>query len=100
MEGNLLVSIFDENQLRTIVEDAVKKVMLELKEDAPEVDEWLTSEQVCKMLHISKSTLVNHRKRNLITSHKLQGKLLFSREEILHKIKKLRQFKSLEESMQ
>ncbi len=97
-DGQLLLMI-SEDQLKSIVESSVRKIMLELKEDVPEVDEWLTSEQVCKMLHISKSTLVNYRKRNEITSHKLQGKLLFNRIEILAKITKIRQFKSVAELM-
>lgn len=96
---NVLLSIISEDQLTNIVESAVRKIMLELKEDVPEVDEWLTSAQVCAMFHISKSTLVNYRKRNEITSHKLQGRLLFNHTEILSKIKKLRQFKSVEDSM-
>lgn len=93
---------FDEDDklfLKGVVEDAVRKIMLELKEDVPEVDEWLTSAQVCAMFHISKSTLVNYRKRNEITSHKLQGRLLFNHTEILSKIKKLRQFKSVLDSV-
>ncbi|MCH7724462.1 MAG: helix-turn-helix domain-containing protein [Bacteroidetes bacterium] len=98
---NVLLSVIGENDLKVIIEDAVRKIMLELKENTSEgeVDEWLTSQQVCKLLHISKSTLVNYRKKNLITSHKLEGRLLFSHTEILSKIKKLRQFKSVEESM-
>ena len=95
---------FDEDDklfLKGIVEDAFRKIMSELKENTSEgeVDEWLTSQQVCKLLHISKSTLVNYRKKNLITSHKLQGRLLFNHTEILSKIKKLRQFKSVEVSV-
>jgi len=93
---------FDEDDklfFKGVVEDSFRKIMLELKQDTPEVDEWLTSAQVCAMFHISKSTLVNYRKRNEITSHKLQGKLLFERTEILSKIKKLRQFKSVEDSV-
>ncbi len=96
---NVLLSLIGEDQLISIVESAVRKIMLELKEPAPEVNKWLTSEQVCQMLHISKSTLVNYRKRNVIASHKLEGKLLFRAEEILNKIAKIRQFKSVQESM-
>ncbi len=91
---NVLLSVIGENDLKVIIEDAFRKIMLELKEDIPEVDEWLTSEQVCQMLHISKSTLVNYRKRNVIASHKIEGKLLFRAEEILAKINKIKVFKS------
>ncbi len=59
---SVLLSIIGEDQLTNIVEDAVRKVMLELKEDAPQIDEFLTSRQVCKLLHISMSSIINWRK--------------------------------------
>lgn len=102
LEGNkenVLLSLIGESDLRVIIEDCVRKVMSEQKKDAPEIDEWLTSEQVCNMLHISKSTVVNWRSSGKLKSHKIGNRILFNHTEILSKIKKLRQFKSLEESV-
>ena len=96
---NVLLSLIGEDQLKNIVEDVVRKVMLELKEGAPEVDEFLTSEQVCKMLHISKSTIVNWRSSGKLKSHKIGSRILFKREEVLAKINELRPFRNVEESM-
>lgn len=94
---NVLLSIIGESDLRIIIEDCVRKVMLELKEDVPEVDEFLTSGKVCKLLHVSKSTIVNWRKAGKLKSHKIGGRILFKREDILAKIAELRPFRSVED---
>ena len=91
---NVLLSLIGEEQLKSIVESAVRKIMLELKEDAPEVDEWLTSDQVCKLLHVSKSTIVNWRSSGKLISHKISNRILFKREDVLSKISELRPFRS------
>ena len=93
---NVLLSLIGEDRLKSIVETAVKKIMLELKEDAPQIDEWLTSEQVCKLLHISKSSVVNWRRSGKLESHKIGSRILFKREQVLAKINELRPFRSVE----
>lgn len=93
---NVLLSLIGEDQLKSIVENAIRKIMLELKENTPKVDEWLTSKQVCKMLHVSKSTIVNWRNTGKLKSHKIGGRILFKREDILAKIAELRPFRSVE----
>ena len=79
-EENVLLSVIGEDRLRSIVESAVRKIMLELKEEAPQVDEWLTSDQVCQLLHVSKSTVVNWRASGKLKSHKIGSRILFKRE--------------------
>ena len=93
---SVLLSLIGEEQLKSIVESAVRKIMLELKEDAPEVDEWLTSDQVCRLLHVSKSTIVNWRSAGKLKSHKIGSRILFKREQVLAKINELRPFMSVE----
>ena len=85
-----LLSLIGADELKSIVENAVRKIMLELKEGAPEVDEFLTSEQVCKMLHISKSTVVNWRSAGKLKSYKIGNRILIKREDVLSKINELR----------
>ncbi|MCZ6703428.1 MAG: helix-turn-helix domain-containing protein [Ignavibacteria bacterium] len=93
---NVLLSVIGESDLKVIIENCVRKVMLELKEDAPQIDEFLTSHQLCSMLHISMSTIVNWRKTGKLKPHKIGGKILFKREDILTKIAEIRQFRSVE----
>ncbi len=93
---SVLLSIIGESELRILIEDAVKKVMLELKEDVPKIDEWLTTEQVCKLLHISKSSVVNWRRSGKLKPHKIGGRILFKREQVIAKINELRPFRSVE----
>ena len=96
-EDKKLILMIDADDLKNIFADEAKKIILELKqadtkEDTPR---WINSKEVCKLLGISKSTLVNYRKRNEITAHKLQGKLLFDYAEISSKINKIKQFESV-----
>jgi len=99
IKENQLLLMITEDHLKSIIESSIKKIMLELREDAPEVDEWLTSKQVCKMLHVSKSTLVNWRSSGKLISHKLGSRLYFKREEILSKIAKIKVFESVLDSV-
>jgi len=94
---SLLLSLIGADELKSIVEAAVRKIMLELKEDTPEVDEFLTTRQLAKLLHVSISTIVNWRKTGKVKSHKIGSKILFKREEILLKIKELRPFRSVQD---
>ena len=93
-KGSQLLLLIGADELKSIVEDAVRKVMLELKEDAPQIDEFLTSRQLCSMLHVSISTIVNWRKAGKLKPRKIGGRILFRREDILTKIDELRQFRS------
>ena len=95
-KGSQLLSLIGADELKSIVEAAIRKIMLELKEDTPVLDEWLTTKQVCKKLHVSKSTIVNWRNSGKLKSHKIGNRILFKREQILAKIKELRPFRSAE----
>jgi len=96
--GNVLVSILSEDQLRNLIEDVLRKVLPELKEkeSATQLDEFLTSIQVCNLLHVSKSTIVNWRSAGKLKSHKIGNRILFKREQVLARIKELRPFRSVE----
>jgi len=97
--GSLMVSIIGEDQIRVIVEDSVRKVMRELKENATQIDEYLTQKELCKLLHISMSTIVNWRKAGKLKPHKIGNRILFKREDILQKITEIREFRSVEDSV-
>ena len=96
---NVLLSLIGADELKSIVEAAIRKIMLELKEDVPEVDEYLTTRQLAKLLHVSIGTIVNWRGSGKLKSHKIGNRILFKREDILTKIKELRPFRSVEDSM-
>ena len=91
IENNKLLLMISENQLTSIIENAVKKAMVELsiKDDAPP-DEWLTSPELGKWLKISPSTIVNWRRNGKIKAHKINGRVLFKRTQVLKKINELR----------
>ncbi len=93
---NVLLSLIGADELKSIVEAAIRKIMLELREPVHEVDEFLTTEQVCKLLKVSRSTIINWRAAGKLESHKIGNRILFKREEILSKIKELRPFRSVE----
>ena len=92
---NVLLSLIGEEQLKSIVEAAIRKIMLELKEDAPVLDEWLTTDEVCKLLKVCKSTVSNWRNSGKLESHKINGRVLFQREQVIAKIKELRPSRSV-----
>ena len=83
------------DELKTIFADAAKKIILELKQDTPMLDEWLTTKQVCDLLHVSKGTITNWRNAGKLESHKINGRVLFQREQVLAKINKIKQFESV-----
>ena len=55
-----------------------------------EPEEYLTRQQVAKMLHIDLSSLHNWRKRGIITAYQIGGRILFRRSSIEKKIVELK----------
>jgi len=93
-DGKLFALNFNEELLIGIVKNAVREVMAELKEDTPVLDEWLTTKEVCDLLHVSKGTIFNWRATGKLETHKIGQRILFNREEILAKINKIKVHKS------
>lgn len=97
-ESQLLLMI-GADDLKNIFEDVAKKIILELKQDTPVLDEFLTTEQVCKLLKVSRGTIINWRAAGKLESHKIGQRILFKREEILAKINRIKVYKSEGELM-
>lgn len=54
----------------------------ERPEATPQQMEWLDTNDVCRLLHISRKTLWKWSKRGLFTPSKVEGKVFYSRTEI------------------
>lgn len=82
METINIQKIIDEIAAK-IAERLNLAVMNGHRNNSDEQEKWFTVEQVCKQLHITKSTLYNHRNKGLITPAKYVGrKPLFNQESI------------------
>ena len=95
---SLLVSVVNEDQLKSIVENAVRKIMLEIKEkeSASQLDEYLTQGELAKLLKVSLSTINNWKLAGKLKFHKIGARVLFKREDVLAKIAEIRRFRSVE----
>ena len=54
----------------------------ERPEATPQYAEWIDSNDVCRLLHISRKTLWKWTKRGLFTPSKVEGRVFYSRTEI------------------
>jgi len=93
-DSKLFALNFNKELLIGIVKNAVREVMAELKEPAHQEDEWLTTKQVCDLLHVSKGTIVNWRNSGKLEFHKAGNRILFQREQVLAIITKIKVYKS------
>ena len=71
--------------MATLIAEKLREVLTDSqqRENTPVREVWLTTEQVCEQLHITKSTLYRHRRDGYIVPDKYIGrKPLFSRKTI------------------
>lgn len=87
---NVLLLMITEDHLKSIIESSIKKIMLELKEDVPKIDEYLNQKETCQLLKISLSTLNNWRAAGKLKFFKIENRILIKREDIISKINELR----------
>lgn len=67
--------------LNSFIKEKGKALLLALlKETQPK--DFLTTKEMCNYLHISKSTLERWRKKGVIKSYGVEGRVYFSRDEV------------------
>lgn len=83
MSGNFIMLNMDE--LRQVITEIVEGICDRNRQNevpSVEEDEWLTRDEVCKMLHITYTTLWRKEEEGTITKHKMGRRNLYSKKEI------------------
>lgn len=82
MQGNFIMVNSDD--LRQIVAEMVEELSAQPSQGnmANGESEWLSREDVCRILHITFTTLWRKEKEGLITRHKIGRRNLYSKKEI------------------
>lgn len=78
MEEMIMVPADEWDDMKKTVEDLSKKMALLLNRDM----EYMTQQEVCELLDISRTTLWRYRKENKIKIHHIGGKAVVSKTEI------------------
>ena len=63
--------------------EKIEKTIISLQRNVSLGSEWLDSDEVCAILHISKRTLQRYRSNRLITFSVVNHKMLYSKTDIL-----------------
>lgn len=64
--------------------EKIEKAIITLQRSVSLGSEWLDSDEVCAILHISKRTLQRYRSNRLITFSVVNHKMLYSKADILN----------------
>ena len=64
--------------------EKLEKAIISLQRNVSLGSEWLDSDEVCAILHISKRTLQRYRSNRLITFSVVNHKMLYSKTDILN----------------
>lgn len=64
--------------------EKIEKAIVTLQRSVSLGSEWLSSDEVCAILHISKRTLQRYRSNRLITFSVVNHKMLYSKTDILN----------------
>ena len=64
--------------------EKIEKAIITLQRSVSLGSEWLSSDEVCAILHISKRTLQRYRSNRLITFSVVNHKMLYSKTDILN----------------
>lgn len=59
---------------------------LPAKQSQP-INDYITREEVCKLLYFNKTTLHNHTKSGLLKSYSIGNRVLYKRSEVLEAVK-------------
>jgi excisionase family DNA binding protein len=86
-----LISVTPE-QLQNAIIDGVKKQLDDLKKhfQPKSPNEYLTRQQVAKLLHVDLSTIHNLSVKGTLQKHQIGGRVLYRRSEIENSIVKLK----------
>jgi len=76
---HLTVSEF-QNEVKKIVAETIRETKPESNQ--PNKPEYLTRQEVCKKLHVSLPTLHRLHRENILTAHKIGGRVLYTLESI------------------
>lgn len=80
--------VITPTELSLLIEKTVKKCLLDYEFNANKSDEILKFEEVCELFKVSRSTVNNRKKNNLIPRHSIEGSVFFKKEEVLEAMKK------------
>jgi len=85
MSSTLILEQIDRNELKSLIAEVVRE---ELKNLQTPQDRYLTREDVCDILHISKNMLNSLTKSGKLVKYRLQGKVLYKESELSLSLKK------------
>lgn len=88
MQGNFIM--LQKDDLKQVVAEMVEELVDKKSQTnltAEESDEYYTRDQVCELLHITYTTLWRMQKEGTIIVHKLGGRNLYSKKEIISLLK-------------
>jgi len=97
MQNSKVTQVFNitpEDLKQEIVSSVVSEIKLELgvitKNFQPkENPEFITSKEACEILGVTNPTLLDWRKRKIITAYRIANKIRFKRSEIEQSLKKI-----------
>ena len=80
--------VITPNELAQLIENTVKKCLLDYEFEANKKDELLKIEDVCKLLKVSKATVNNRKNKNLLPWYTIESRVFFKKSEVLEVLKK------------
>lgn len=80
--------VITPNELSLLIEQTVKKCLLDYEFNANKGDEVLKIEDICQLFKVSRATVNNRKKNNLIPRHSIEGSIFFKKAEMLEAMKK------------
>lgn len=83
--NTIILDQIDRAELKILIAEVVRE---ELKSFQTPQDRYLTREDVCDILHISKNMLNDLTKRGKLVKYRLQGKVLYKESELSLSLKK------------
>lgn len=92
MSNQIIMTSISIEDLSNIINVAVEKAILKLKEPADQpteesTNDFISLEAVAKLLRVSKVTLHAYKKAGLIPFHRLGRRVLFRKSEVLNCLK-------------
>jgi len=85
-QTSLVVMMPDE--LTQLIENTVKKCLLDYEFETNKEDKLLKIEDVCELLKVSKATIKNRKKKNLIPYYTIESRVFFKKSEVLETLKR------------
>jgi len=87
------ITQFNEYELKELISDAIRDQINQFLEPEPQKhtksdEEFLSIEQVCKMFNVTRTTILDWRKRGLLKSISINRRVFFMRSDLLDQMKK------------